>query len=211
VTRAAVALLCAGSLVAGCGGDGRAGPPRHALPDLIDACRAGSQATVDDPAGDVRRHEFPGGRGSRGQRAEPATDLRQAAVGVAPGHVCIAARTSGGSPASLGLFLQPAGEPQARLAVSTLTPDGEEVLVVRKDAQRFRVRAQVVRRGAVTQVAVPRGELPGAQVDGDFDWQVETHQAVFAGAAPSADFTDCTEPSRSGGGEADAVISCPVR
>jgi hypothetical protein len=214
VTRAAVALLCAGSLAAGCGGDGdsdKADPPRHALPDLIDACRAGTQSSVDDPAGDVRRHDLPGPRRAPDRRPSPATDLRAAAVGVTSEHVCVAARSAGGSPATLGLFAQPAGSPQARFALSTLGPDADEALVVTGDKQREHVPIEFAREGAVVQLAVERGALRAAPLDGDFDWQVETTEPVFDGNVPLTTFTDCTEPTRAGGGEAAKVISCPVR
>ncbi len=189
--RLAAAVLATAALaaLAGCGG-GKQLPPSN-LPVLIPACRGGAGPALKDRANDVTLHVLPGKK-ARAVEPPPSADVIRAAVTRTKASLCVTVKTRGGSPRSFALTARKPGDEEtksfwtlslARNAAPRYAGPGSATLATVAGSR-------VVRRGPLTEFAVPLAAMSGNPFGDDFEWQLNTRHDV-----PGAQQIDCVTKS----------------
>lgn len=183
------ALGLAALVLAGCGSDKQL-PPSN-LPVLVPACKGAKGPALKDRANDVTLHVLPG-RKARAVQPPPSSDLRRAAVTVTKRTLCVTVKTRGGQPRSLALVARKADDDETKsFWTVALTAGGAPQYAGSGSSALTQVAGgRVVRRGALTELAVPLAGLSGAPFGGDFEWQLNTRHDV-----PGAQQIDCVTKS----------------
>jgi hypothetical protein len=189
----AVALAAAAVAGAGCGNDKQL-PPSN-LPVLVPACKGGRGPALSDRAADVTLHAFPG-RSVRVSAPPPSLDLRRAAVTVTKRMLCVTAKTAAATPRKLELTARRSDDDeQESFWTVSLAAHGPPEYSKPDDSTPAPVAgAQVRRRGALLEFAVPLSAVGDAPFDGDFEWQLTTRRDVLGPDGrppPAGEHVDC--------------------